>query len=133
MADYDGLSPKQVAAIQALTTARTIGEAAKEAGVNRSTLNVWLKEDETFRLAYRTVKAAAFEAVAYGLLQLGEDAVRAYRDALEGPGIPGAATLSRTADSIVSQLFKLKDLTDFEDRLAAIEARIGGLPDGIGK
>ncbi len=120
----DGLSPKQMVALESLATARTFIQVADEAGITRETLRVWLNDDPNFRLAYRQVKQAAFEGIAQGLLSLGEKAIEAYGDVLKAPACPGYSNLSRTADSIIANLFKLKDLSDFEDRLAAIEQRL---------
>lgn len=117
------LSLRQIEMLEILATARTFGQAAEKAGISRETLRLWLLEP-TFKQAYREVKASTFAGIAQGLLSLGESAIDAYSDVLKAPACPGYANLSRTADSIIANLFKLKDLSDFEDRLAVIEQRL---------
>ena len=131
MADFDGLTPKQLAALEALITARTFGEAAKTAKVDRSTLRLWLNEDPAFRAAYKAIRAEAFDSLSLGLTALGEKAVEAYRDVLEGPALPGAATLGRVADSIISNIFRLRELVELEERMATIEAQLASKPAGF--
>jgi len=126
MTGFADLTPKQSAAIEALTKARTFGEAAKLAGVDRDTLRAWLRDDEAFRGAYRAVKADAFEGLALGLLNLSEAAIAGYAEVLANPAIPGSMTLSRTSEAVISQLFRLRELMDIEERLEALEAQLAG-------
>ena len=118
------LSPVQAAAIDALVTSRTLKEAAETAGVTRQTLYTWMQSDPAFRAAYRSVREAAFANVGHGLLALGDRAVEAYSEILRAPNMPGSYTLAKTADSILSQMFKLRELMDVDERLAAIEDRL---------
>ena len=118
------LSPTQAAAIEALVSARTIKAAAEQAGVTRQTIYTWMQTDPAFRAAYRYIREAAFANVGHGLLALGEKAVEAYADVLEGPALPGAFTLAKTADSIISNIFKLREFMEIDERLASIESRL---------
>ncbi len=119
-----GLTPGQTLAIEALATSRTFVEAAEKCGLTRQTLRAWLNDDAAFRSAYRQVKTAAFDNLSQGLLQLGERAIGAWHDVLDSPAAPGAINLSRTANDIVSQLLKLRELTDLGDRIDELESRM---------
>lgn len=133
MTDFADLTPKQTGAIEALTKAKTFGEAAKLAGVDRDTLRYWLREDETFRQAYKAVKADAFEGLALGLMNLTEAAIGAYADVLANPAMPGQMTASKTAEAIIGQLFRLREALEVDERLSLIEARLGEVADDFGK
>jgi hypothetical protein len=120
----EGLSLPQIKALELLFTGQRIVDIAAEVGVDRTTIYDWLNNNANFRAAYRFLKAEQFDNLARRLLALGDKAVDAYATVLEGPAIPGAFTLSKTADSIINQIFKLKELMDIDERLAEIEARL---------
>lgn len=62
------LSPKQVRAISALLTCRTVKEAAAQAGCGESTLRRWLSKDVDFQAAWREARGALVEeAVAHAM------------------------------------------------------------------
>lgn len=50
------------AAILALLTEKSIGQAAERCGVHERTLRAWLAEDAEFKAAYDTARRAAFDA-----------------------------------------------------------------------
>ena len=52
------LSPKKIRALEALLTASSVTDAAKMAGVDRTTLHRWLSDDSQFRAAYRLSPSA---------------------------------------------------------------------------
>ena len=52
----DGVSAKQARAIDQLVTGATVTEAAKAAGVGRSTLHRWLREDWNFQAAHNAAR-----------------------------------------------------------------------------
>jgi hypothetical protein len=120
----NAITPKQALAIEAIATSRTFIQAADKCGVSRQTLRMWLNEDQAFKAAYRQVKNAAFEDLSQGLLQLGERAVESWHAVIDAPAAPGAINLSRTANDIVSQLLKLRELTELGDRIDALESRM---------
>ena len=55
---------KWEAAISALLAHNTIGEAARACGMGESTLRRWLKEDYSFKVAYRRAKEELLASVA---------------------------------------------------------------------
>jgi transposase-like protein len=69
-----GLSQKQMAAFEVLTTGGTIAAAAREAGVNRKTIYVWLERGHEFGVAYEQWKKSIAETSRTRLLMIGEAA-----------------------------------------------------------
>ena|SRR5438874_2157039 len=57
MSTSSALSSKQVRAIAALTTCRTLADAAKQARCGESTLRRWLAKDAHFQAAWREARA----------------------------------------------------------------------------
>jgi hypothetical protein len=63
---FPDLSPKQIRAIAALVTCRTLGAAARQARCGESTLRRWLATDARFQAAWRQARAQLLEeAVAH--------------------------------------------------------------------
>jgi AcrR family transcriptional regulator len=58
-----GLSPQQITALVELVTGSTVTEAAKRAGVDRTTVHRWLASDALFVATLNQAKQEALDAV----------------------------------------------------------------------
>lgn len=112
----------------ALLTARTIPDAATEAGIGGRTLERWLSEDPAFVAEYRAARRRVVEA-AVSLLQ---DATTEAVDCLKrNLNCESPSTEVRAALGILDQAIKAVEVYELESRLAALEAREEG-GDGYG-
>lgn len=114
-----GLTLKQERAIAALLSQRTVGDAARVAGVGERTLHRWLKLP-VFRKA---LDAARAELVRTALLQFASGtsvALDTLSDVMSVEDAPGART--RAADVWLSQQLAYLGKLDHEQRLARLEA-----------
>lgn len=120
MAAGHGAKPKQEQAIAALLASPSIPAAAKQIGVDESTLDNWLKEP-AFNAAYRTARRQVVEQAIAVLQRASVAAVGALVGLLksEDEGVKLRAAV-RILDRAVSGMETL----DFESRLAALEARL---------
>ena len=120
MTNTEGLTPKQQRAIQALLTERTITDAASKAGVSRRTLTVWLA-DEQFCAELSKTPTQAMDSTVRRLASLSGQAVDVLQTAMADEDTTTGAKL-RAADIALGRLLSLRELHDFEQRLAALEA-----------
>jgi hypothetical protein len=114
------LTARQARAIEALLSVSTIGEAAKIAGVSRRTLERW-RQDATFCDALRHAGDERIAAISRRLAGLGDVAVNTLRDAMNGGD--GWPVRVRAADVVLARLMQLRELTEIEERIAALEVR----------
>jgi len=117
----DGITTKQQKAIAALLSERTIGEAAKTAGVGERTLYTWLA-DPAFRGALRDAERGVLDDVTRRLTS----GQRLALDTLEKL-IQSARHESTKLTACVSWLnmfIKYRDMKDIDERLTALEAAI---------
>ena len=77
------LSPPQRTAIERLTSGHTVVSSAVAAGVSRSTLHRWMKEDATFQAAYNAWQRDAVVTARGRILALTDTAVTALGKAME--------------------------------------------------
>jgi len=84
-------------------------------------------KEPTFSAAYRELKSELFEGIAIRLYQLGQKAVDGYADVLEGPAMAGSYTLSKTSESILTQLFRIREGSERDELLATMVAEIAEL------
>jgi hypothetical protein len=112
------LTPGQRKAIECLMTAANTTQAALAANVNRATIYKWMADD-TFKSALREAEGEAVEGLSRALVNLGDSASSALRDAL----LPSQkiATRLRAAEIVIGNLLRLRELVDFESRLIALE------------
>ena len=123
MKENDGLTAKQRAAIQALVTCRTIGEAVKQCGVSEATLSRWRKQPsfaEALRLAER-------ELFVDGLRMLLADqnanlyGIMALRNRSESEMVRLRAALG--LEAALDRRHAALTATEIEQRLLALEER----------
>lgn len=113
------LTPKQTKAIVALLTCPTITEAANEAGVSKRTLQRWL-DDPGFRAELTIREGEALSGITRRLVGLADQAVKSIAEILSDPGLPSLTKL-RAAEAVLSNLLKLRDQVDIENRIAKLE------------
>jgi hypothetical protein len=114
-----GITSKQAAAIDALMSARTVGDAAAAAGVHRNTLRAWLR-DAQFCTALRAATDDAIGQSARRLATLTGQAVGVLGDGMNGDA---SGVQLRAADLVIGHAARLAELRDLTERVAALEAR----------
>jgi hypothetical protein len=120
-ANVGALSAPQTLALSALFATRTIGEAAKAAGVGERTLGRWLSEDEQFKRAYREARTQVIQAASTQLASAAAEAVETLREALkcDRPDVRVRAALG-----ILASASKADETDNLAARLEELERRI---------
>jgi sulfite exporter TauE/SafE len=108
------------AAVAALLTHATYEEAAKAAGVGLSTLVRWLK-DPAFAAAVREARRRTLEQALGALSAAAAEAVETLRGML---GAQSEAVRVRAAVAILEHAMRGAEVTDLEERIAALEAAL---------
>jgi transposase-like protein len=117
------LTARQLAAIDALLTAPTIGDAAAAAGVHRNTLRKWL-QDAQFCTALHTAGDERIAATVRRLASLSGQAVSVLAEAMAAADTWPARI--RAADIALARVLQLRELHELERRIAALEAAQNG-------
>jgi hypothetical protein len=99
----EGLSPSQIAAIAAITVGSTITEAALKAGIDRSTVHLWLRRDAAFVAELNRAKLEQLEVLHAELRSLAGEATRTLRTLLTTPETPPAIRL-RAAIAVIQSV-----------------------------
>jgi len=90
----DALSPSQEKALAVLLTGKPVTDAAAAAGVDRTTVHRWLKEDFGFQAALNRARRELREAMTAKLMALAEKAAEAVERSIdEGDGKTALALL----------------------------------------
>lgn len=113
------LSRKQRRAIRALLVKPTIELAAKEAQIGATTLYTWLREDN-FRQALTEAESAAIDTASRRLVGLAEKAIETIETILDNAVLHPAIRL-RASELILSNMLRLVELRNIEQRLSALE------------
>jgi DNA-binding MarR family transcriptional regulator len=82
------LTPKQIEVIEALASGASVSEAAKSAGVDRSTVYHWTKDDSEFEGQLTVARRECAETMRARLRELADDAVKTIREILGGRIFP---------------------------------------------
>ena len=116
------VKPKQARAIAALLDPqnRTNEAAAVAAGVGKRTLQDWLSSDPDFQAALTEAQSAMIGDATRRLTALTGAAVDALAECLDEYS-PDKQKLA-AAVAVLDRVLKFKELTDFEQRLAALES-----------
>src|ERR671918_1254153 len=88
-----GLSLSQIAVIAAISSGATITEAALKAGIDRSTIHLWLKQDAVFVAELNRAKLEQLEALHSSLRSLAGEATRTLLELLTASETPPAIRL----------------------------------------
>lgn len=118
----DKIGRKAEAAIAALLSEPTVEKAAEKAGVGYRTLKGWLA-DPAFASAYRAARAAVLDEALAALTRCSSEAVEALRRNLV---CGDEAVEVRAAKTALELLLKLEEHSEFDGRLAAVEAAMKG-------
>jgi phage terminase small subunit len=113
------ITPKQLRAIECLMTSPSITAAAEKAGVSRRTLTAWL-QNEQFCAELSKRGDEAVGATTRLLASVSASAVGTLATAMREGETHGVRV--RAADIALSQLMRIRELHDMEQRIAALEA-----------
>lgn len=113
------LTPKQVQAVTALLSERSIAAAARQAGVSVATLYRWF-DDPVFGKRLTAAEGQAIDAAARSLVGMAEQALGTVASVLDDPAAHPATKL-RAAEVVLNNLLKMVELRNLEKRIAALE------------
>src|SRR5260221_7433647 len=97
-----GLSPVQAQVIEALAQGQTVTTAAEKAGVHRTTIHHWVRNQPQFKAAVRTAQAEYASEVNDSIHELAAHALLTLHDLLRDPATPHAIRL-KTALAILQR------------------------------
>jgi transposase-like protein len=117
------VTPRQRKAIESLLTQADVKAAALAAGVSRTTIYRWMKQDR-FRQALAEGERQALESLSRSLVQLGETATKTLKDAMDGACSDSVKV--RAANVVLSRLLQVRELIDLDQRLSRLESLLGG-------
>ncbi len=117
------LTTKQLRAVQALLTARSVGAAATAAGVNERTLYRWQTEP-AFKAALAAAEGELLDAATRRLLGLQDAAIATFDGILKSTTASQALRL-KAAQLVIDCTLRLREQRDVEHRLQALEAALG--------
>lgn len=116
-----GLTTPQHRAIAALLTSRNVVEASQQAQVGERTMRRWLTQPD-FRAALLVAEGEAIDLATRRLLGAQEQAINTVVDMLNDADTPKWLKL-QAAQMLVSNMVRLRELRNVEERLSALEAR----------
>ena len=124
MNDALTITRKQEALIAALLTTPRLTDAAHQAGISHVTAWRWLK-DPAFDQAYRQARRVALDQALVQVQQCTGEAVETLRQIMQDPEASASARVS-AARTLLDVAFKMLEVEDLEQRLAAVEAHLAG-------
>jgi len=113
------LKPSQRKAIEQLLVHGEVQAAAVAAGVSRDSIHRWMKEP-VFVAALREAERLAIGCAARSLARLATKATTILEAAMDDTAAP-MSTRIRAADTVLTRLIQLREFTDLEERLTALE------------
>ena len=123
MAESGNLSARKSRAIAALLSSASVLEAAKVAGIGERTLHRYL-EEPGFRASLASAESDAIGAAVRRLCGDMAGNLATMREIRDDPDQSAALRL-RAAIALDASLQKWRDLATTEERLTALEARLG--------
>ena len=115
----DALTTAQHRGLVALLTESKLQDAAKAAGVNRSTLYLWLQQ-HAFQEAYREARRQAVTRATARLQQLSSEAAEVLREVMNDPSQQGAARVG-AAKTVLDFAARMMETEDLAARVEALE------------
>src|SRR6266446_6876503 len=97
-----GLSPVQAQVIEALAQGQTVSAAAEKAGVHRTTIHHWIRNQPQFKAAVRTAQSEYAAGVNDRIHELAAHALLTLHELLRDPATPHAVRL-KTALAILQR------------------------------
>jgi hypothetical protein len=119
------VTPRKKRAVESLLTNGDITAAAAAAGVSRTSLYRWLKDDN-FLGALAEAEQAALASLSRRLVSLGDRAVGTLAKAMDDEGAPVGSKI-RAADVTLGRLLQLRELYQLEERVSRLEEQLSGL------
>ena len=102
------LEPKQIEVIEALAGGASVTDAAKRAGVDRTTIYHWTKTSSDFETQLALARRECADTMRARLRELADHALRIVRETMTGPEISPAVRL-KAALSVLQSLGALKE------------------------
>jgi len=96
------LSPVQAQVIAALAQGRTATDAARDAGIHRTTIHHWSRTEPLFKTSLQEAQREYVETLQDGMRDLAARAVETLRNLLDDPNTPHAVRL-RTALAVLQR------------------------------
>jgi uncharacterized protein YecA (UPF0149 family) len=96
------LSPVQAQVIAALAQGRTATDAARDAGIHRTTIHHWSRTEPLFKTSLQEAQREYVETLQDGMRDLAARAVETLRNLLDDPNTPAAVRL-RTALAVLQR------------------------------
>ena len=96
------LSPVQAQVIAALAQGRTATDAARDAGIHRTTIHHWSRTEPLFKTSLQEAQREYVETLRDGMRDLAARAVETLRNLLDDPNTPPAVRL-RTALAVLQR------------------------------
>jgi hypothetical protein len=96
------LSPVQAQVVAALAQGRTATDAARDAGIHRTTIHHWFRTEPVFKSSFQEAQREYIETLQDGMRDLAARAVETLRNLLEDPKTPPAVRL-RTALAVLQR------------------------------
>lgn len=124
LGEEKGVPPAQFKTIIALLEQPTMEKAAKAAGVNKTTLYRWLREDAAFKEAYREARREAFSVAVARLQAAASQAVTTLVEIAEDTKQQGASRVG-AAKAILDYAMKAVEADEILARVEALEAEQG--------
>src|SRR6266571_5076781 len=87
------LSPVQAQVIEALAQGQTVSAAAEKAGIHRTTIHNWIRNQPQFKAAVQTAQSEYAAEVNDGIHELAAHALLTLRELLQDPATPHAVRL----------------------------------------
>src|SRR6266404_5625155 len=97
-----GLSPVQAQVIEALAQGQTVSAAAEKAGIHRTTIHNWIRNQPQFKAAVQTAQSEYAAEVNDSIHELAAHALLTLHDLLRDPATPHAIRL-KTALAILQR------------------------------
>jgi hypothetical protein len=118
----EGLTDEQARILAALLASPTKTAAAKALGIARSTLYLHL-QDETLKVAYEQLRAAAIQDATDSLMNVAEGAVAVLHSIAHDPGVTANVRVA-AASKLIDMAVKAHELQDILSRLETLEREV---------
>jgi hypothetical protein len=114
------LTPDQVQAVAALLSSKDIKTAAAKSGCGETTLHRWLREDADFKAALQAAEAELIDQAVRMLAGGAGDAIGVLVAIMNNKKVNHGVRV-RAAKVVIDQLVKLREYSELEERIAALE------------
>jgi hypothetical protein len=111
------LNSRQLKAIPILIGCDTVEGAAKEAGISKNTIYIWMQQEE-FNKAVAEARKKLFDKAMHKLMNVSMKAVITLEKLLNAES---EAVRRAAANDILGHILKYREITEFEDRLETVE------------